>query len=129
MPKTATVDVSLPLCKNRIEGGKGVEGGSSTTQKAVKTGVYETAPGRTRPGLQKGGVNRNSACQIQGGSCGLATRSEISKIWKSAGGVVLAALPGSDWCGDRRGGKEERRRHSEATREQRVGGTERRKHE
>jgi hypothetical protein len=95
VPKTARVDVSLPFCKTRIERGKGVEGGSSTTQKAVKTGVYETAPGKTRPGLQKGGVNRNSACQIQGGSCGL----------------------GSDWCGDRRGGREERRRHTAATQE------------
>ncbi len=79
---------------------------------------------------QKGGTSKhNTACQIQGGSCGLATRSEISKVWKSAGGVELAAPPGSDWCGDRRGGREERRRHSAATREQRVGETERRKHE
>jgi hypothetical protein len=118
VPKTAEVDFSLPFCKMRIESGKGVEGGSSTTQKAVKTGVYETAPGRTRPGLQKGGVNRDSARQIQGGNCGLATRSGISTVWKSVGGVVLAAPPGSDWCGDRRGGREERRRHSAATREQ-----------
>jgi hypothetical protein len=43
--KTATADVSLPFCKKRIEEGKGVEGGSSATQKAVKTGVNETAPG------------------------------------------------------------------------------------
>jgi hypothetical protein len=117
VPKTARVDVSLPFCKTRIERDKGVEGGSSTTQKAVKTGVYETAPGRTRPGLRKGGVNRNSACQIQGGSCVLATRGEISTVWKSVGGVVLAAPPVSDWCGNRRGGREERRRHSAATRE------------
>ncbi len=129
MPKTAVVDVSLPLCKTRIEGGKGVEGGSSTTQVAVKTGVYETAPGRTRPGLQKGGINRNSACQKQEGSYGLATRSETFTVWKSVGGVVLAAPPGSDWCGDRRRGREERRRHSAAPRELRVGGTEGRKHE
>jgi hypothetical protein len=81
VPKTARVDVSLPLCKTRIEGGKGVEGGSSTTQVAVKTGVYETAPGRTKPGLQKGG------------SYGLATRSRTSTVWKSVGGVVLAAPP------------------------------------
>ncbi len=45
MPKTVTADVSLPFCKKRIERGRGVEGGSSATQKAVKTGVYETAPG------------------------------------------------------------------------------------
>jgi hypothetical protein len=43
--KTATAGFSLPFCKKRIEEGKGVEGGSSATQKAVKTGVYETAPG------------------------------------------------------------------------------------
>ncbi len=49
MPKTATVDVSLPFCKTRIERGRGVEGGSSTTQKAVKTGVYEASP-RGGPG-------------------------------------------------------------------------------
>ncbi len=47
-PKTATADVSLPFCKKRIEKGKGVGGGSSATQEAVKTGVYETAPGKTR---------------------------------------------------------------------------------
>jgi hypothetical protein len=43
--KTARVDVSLPFCKTRIERGKGVEGGSSITQVAVKTGIYETARG------------------------------------------------------------------------------------
>ncbi len=52
--KTATADVSFPFCKKRIEKGKGVGGGLSATQKAVKTGVYETAPGRTRPSLREG---------------------------------------------------------------------------
>ncbi len=51
--KTATADVSLPFCKKRIEG-KGVGGGSSATHEAVKTGVYETAPGKTRPSLREG---------------------------------------------------------------------------
>ena len=53
----------------------------SATQKAVKTGVYETALGQVS---EKGGVNRDSACQILRGNCGLATRSGISKVWKSA---------------------------------------------
>jgi hypothetical protein len=44
VPTTLRVDVSLPICKTRIEGGKGVEGGASTTQVAVKRGVYETYP-------------------------------------------------------------------------------------
>jgi hypothetical protein len=52
--KTSTADVSLPFCKKRIEKGKGVGGGSSATHEAVKTGVYETAPGKTRPSLREG---------------------------------------------------------------------------
>ncbi len=81
----ATADVSLPFCKKRIEKGKGAGGGSSATQKAVKTGVYETvSPGRLGQVSEKGGVNRDSACQILRGNRGLATRSGISKVWKSA---------------------------------------------
>jgi hypothetical protein len=43
--------------------------------------------------------------------------------------VELAAPPGSDWCGDRRGGREERTGHSAATGALCVGETARRKHE
>jgi hypothetical protein len=56
----------------------------SATHETVKTGVYETAPGKTRPSLEKGGVNRDSASQILSGSHGLATRGGTYKIWKSA---------------------------------------------
>ena len=46
--------VGTPFCKKRIEKGKGVGGGSSATHEAAKTGVYETAPGKTRPSLREG---------------------------------------------------------------------------
>jgi hypothetical protein len=53
-PNTATADVSLPFCEKRIEEGKGAGGGSSATHETAKTGVSETAPGKTRPSLREG---------------------------------------------------------------------------
>jgi hypothetical protein len=79
-------------------------------------------PGKTRPGLRKGGINRNSACQKQEGSCRLATCSGTLTVWKSVVVVVLAAPPGSDWCGERREDREERRGHSAAVQELEAGG-------
>jgi hypothetical protein len=53
-PNTATANVSLTLCKNRIEGVKGAGGGSFCDARGCEeTGVYETAPGKTRPSLRE----------------------------------------------------------------------------
>ncbi len=84
MPKTAGVDVSLPLCKTGIEGGKGVEGGASTTQVALKTGVYETYAGedqaRFRVPETRGKLHIS---YLQRNFDGL----EVSR-WSSAGGTA-----------------------------------------
>jgi hypothetical protein len=42
VPKTSIVDISLPLCKKRIERGKGVKGGVFAGR------IYETFPGEDR---------------------------------------------------------------------------------
>ncbi len=49
-----------------------------------RQGFMRPPPGGLGQVSEKGGVNRDSACQILRGSRGLATRSGISKVWKSA---------------------------------------------
>jgi hypothetical protein len=86
--KTSTLQHLPPLCKKNWES-KGEDGGFLYILK----GPIAIPGYRSGPDLQLGGGPRSSACQIQEGSCGLATHSRTSAVWKSEGGGVLAALP------------------------------------
>ncbi len=120
-PKTATADVSLPFCKKRIEKGKGVGGGSSATHETAKTGVYETAPGKTRPSLREGWS------QLRLREPDTERKLRMSYPWWNLEGLEVSKVEWS-WrrrqevtgVATRRGVREERRGRSAATRAQRV---------
>ena len=64
-PNTATADVSLTLCKNRIEGVKGEAGGAfAAHETAKKLGCMRPPPVRLGQVSEKGGVNRGSTGRI-----------------------------------------------------------------
>ena len=64
-PNTATANVSLTLCKNRIGGVKGEGGGAfATHETAKKLGCMRPPPVRLGQVSEKGGVNRYSTGRI-----------------------------------------------------------------
>jgi hypothetical protein len=64
-PNTATANVSLTFCKNRIEGVKGEAGGAFAAHEAAKRlGCMRPPPVRLGQVSEKGGVNRGSTGRI-----------------------------------------------------------------
>ncbi len=71
--------------------------------------VYETYPGEDQA-RSPNRWNQPQFCAPETkGKLQISYLQRILTVWKSVGGVVLAAPPGSHWCGVERGAREERR--------------------